>query len=251
MDETNYLSIAEGRLAYQYYHAPLTAPKKSGIFFLSGYGSDMLGTKASFLAEKCRAAGRDCLRFDYQGHGQSSGNFVDGTIGLWFQDALTLFDQLTNGPQLLAGSSMGGWIGLLLARARPERVAGFIGIAAAPDFTTELVLPSLTTAQGEALQRDGLIYDKTAPPDHNLPMTLKLIEESRQHLLLGAPLQLKCPVHLLQGQKDAEVPWPYALRLSDAIDGPDNWLTFIKNGDHRLSRPEDLALLWQIIASQP
>ncbi len=245
--EPAFLTLADRRLAYQQLRAVSENERKAPLFFLSGYGSDMTGTKASFLAERCASTGRAFLRFDYRGHGASDGDFVDGTIGAWFDDALAVFDQLTEGPQLLVGSSMGGWIALLLAKARPERVAGFVGVAAAPDFTEDLVRPRLTPAQRAQLEREGLTHDEDAPPDFRLPMTARLLDEARNHLVLRAPLPLNAPVHLLQGQRDADVPWGHALRLAEGLSGADVRVTLIKDGDHRLSRPQDLALLWQTV----
>ena len=215
--------------------------------FLGGYASDMTGTKARFLEDHCAAVGRGSVRFDYRGHGQSSGKFIDGTIGAWFDDALMILDRLTEGPQILVGSSMGGWIALLLAKARPERVAGFIGIAAAPDFTEELIVPTLTPKQREQLAQDGVTFDDNAPEDFRIPLTRLLIEEARDHLVMNAPLSLNAPVHLLQGQKDNSVPWKYALRIAEHIASPHMRLTLIKDADHRLSRPEDLALLAGVV----
>jgi pimeloyl-ACP methyl ester carboxylesterase len=247
--ETSFLTLPDRKLAYQQWCDSANASQKKAVIFLSGYASDMTGTKACFLAERCAEARHDYLRFDYRGHGQSSGAFTDGTIGAWFDDALTVFDRLTKGPQILVGSSMGGWIALLLARARPERVAGFVGIAAAPDFTDEIVVPVLTPSQREQLAREGLTYDENAPPDFRVPITQRFIEESRQHLLLGEPIPLNAPAHLLQGQMDKEVPWQYVLRIADRLTGQNVRVTLVKDADHRLSRPEDLALLWQAVQS--
>jgi len=248
-ENVSFLTLPDRRLAYQ--HLPGGETKKSGfpLFFLGGYASDMTGSKASFLAEKCGASGRGFLRFDYRGHGRSSGKFIDGTIGAWFDDALQTLDNLTEGPQLVIGSSMGGWIALLLAKARPDRFAGFIGIASAPDFSEELVLPGLTQKQREQLEKEGMIFDESSPPDHRIPITGKFIEEARNHIIMGSPIDLPFAVHLLQGQKDMEVPWHFALRLADNINAPYVRLTLIKDGDHSLSRPEDLDFLWQTVLS--
>ena len=243
----DFLTLPDRRLAYQQRRAG--GPEKAGIVFLGGYASDMTGSKASFLAEQCAAVGRSFLRFDYQGHGQSSGDFKDGTIGGWADDARLVFDALTEGPQILVGSSMGGWLALLLARARPERVVGVVGVAAAPDFTEDLIWDQLTASQKEKLQREGLIYDEQAPPDHNPPLTLKLVEEARAHLVLRSPLTLACPVYLLQGMRDTEVPWRHVMRLTACLTSDKVRVTLVKDGDHRLSRPEDLDLLWESVRS--
>ncbi|NTU76399.1 MAG: alpha/beta hydrolase [Alphaproteobacteria bacterium] len=248
-DQTSFLTLPDRRLAYQQAQAPknTSSENKLGVMFLGGFGSDMTGTKASFLAEKAGLAPLSFLRFDYRGHGQSSDRFENGTLGDWFDDALTVFDRLTEGPQILVGSSMGGWIALLLARARPDRVAGIVGVAAAPDFTEDMILPSLNASRRAQLEREGLTYDEDAPPDHRLPLTLRLIEEARGHLLLRAPLDIRAPVHLLQGQKDREVPWQHALKIAETLTRPMVRITLIKDGDHRLNRPQDLALMWSAI----
>jgi pimeloyl-ACP methyl ester carboxylesterase len=241
-----FLSLADRRLAYQRLAGQGSA---AGLVFLGGYASDMTGTKASFLAERCAAAGYPYLRFDYRGHGQSEGDFRQGTIGGWFEDARDVLDRLTQGPQVLVGSSMGGWLGLMLARARPERVKALIGIAAAPDFTEDLMWLRLTPDQRAQLESRGEILDPTAPPDAQVPVTLKLIEDARQHLLLRATIKIECPVHLLQGLHDEEVPWQHVLRIVENIAHGDVRATLIKDGDHRLSRPQDLELLWEIVKS--
>ncbi len=211
-----------------------------GIVFLGGYASDMTGTKASFLDDWCRARDRAFLRFDYQGHGQSSGAFADGTIGLWADDALAAFDNLTEGPQIVIGSSMGGWIMLILALARPKRIAGLIGIAAAPDFSQDLWL-GLSEEQRETVHRDGAI--ELSDDGQPYQVTRAFFDDGRQHLMLRAPLAITCPVRLLQGMQDTAVPWSTAVTLADRLEGTDIALTMIKDGDHRLSRDQDLARL--------
>lgn len=213
-----------------------------GVVFLGGYRSDMTGSKALALRDACAARGRAFLRFDYGGHGASGGRFEDGTIGSWAEDALAVFDALTEGPQILVGSSMGGWISLLLALRRPARVAGLIGIAPAPDFTETLMRPAFSEEQRAMLLRDGVLHLPSQYGDP-VPVTRALIEDGRRHLLLGAPIPLTCPVRILQGMQDPDVPWRHALRLVDALAGSDVRLTLVKDGDHRLSRPEDLRLL--------
>jgi pimeloyl-ACP methyl ester carboxylesterase len=242
----DFLSLPDRRLAYQRLSGDKTRP---GLIFLGGFASDMEGTKASFLHERCVEEGFSYLRFDYQGHGKSEGAFEDGTLGLWFEDALAVFDHLTTGPQIVIGSSMGGWIALLLARLRQQRVKALIGIAAAPDFTEDMIWAKLSPAQRAQLEKNGGMADPTAPPGYETRLTLRLIEEARTHLLLRAPISLGCPVHLLQGQQDAEVPWGHALRVAEKITREDVCVTLIKDGDHRLSRPQDLAFLWQTVRS--
>jgi len=207
----------------------------------------MTGTKASYLDEKTQKAGLAFLRFDYRGHGLSSGRFEDGTIGMWLDDALEVLDKLTQGPQVLVGSSMGGWIGLLLARARPERITAFIGISAAPDFTKDLIEDQIGPAQKKELAEKGYFLDPSAPPDHPTPITARLIEEGRNHLILQSPLAINMPVYLLQGQQDKEVPWEHATKIATRLESQKVRTILIKDGDHRLSRPQDLSLLWRCI----
>jgi len=199
----------------------------------------MSGSKATTLDAWAHRRGQAFVRFDYQGHGASSGRFEDGTIGSWADDALAVLDLLTEGPQILVGSSMGGWIALLVALARPERVAGLVTVAAAPDFTEDLIWPALPEAARAELVRTGQLTLASGGP----PITRALIEDGRQRLLLRAPIPLRVPARLLHGQQDAEVPWSTSVRLAQQLDSADVQLTLIKDGDHRLSRPQDLALL--------
>ena len=212
------------------------------IVFLPGFASDMSGEKATELTRHAAAVGQAMLRFDYSGHGASGGNFVDGTIGSWAADALLAIDRLVSGPLLLVGSSMGGWIALLAALARRERIAGLVGIAAAPDFTEALMWQAMTFRERARLMQDGVLMVPSRYGDP-YPVTRALIEDGRQHLLLGAPIVLDCPVRLLQGQQDPDVPWEMALRLAERLTATDVRVMLIKDGDHRLSRPQDLALL--------
>ena len=218
------------------------------VVFLPGFRSDMTGDKATSLAAFCAQRGVGMLRFDYSGHGSSSGDFVDGTIGAWVADALAAIDALTAGPLILVGSSMGGWIALLVAIARPDRVAGLIGIAAAPDFTQRLMWEKMTVPQRETLQRDGVLY-RPSQYGEPTPITLRLIKEGADHLVLNGHIPIRCPVRLLHGQADPDVPWDLALRIAEQLDSQDLRVTLIKDGDHRLSRPEDLVLLRQTLAA--
>jgi len=209
--------------------------------------SDMTGTKALTLEAHCAKTGRAFIRFDYSGHGQSSGKFIDGTIGQWHDDTLAVLDSVAEGPQILVGSSMGGWQMLLAARARPERIKGLIGVAAAPDFTEDLMWTSLTSDQQSQLREQGLITLPSDYGDEPYPISLALIEEGRNHLLLTQALAVRCPVHLLHGMRDTDVPWHTSLRVLEAMDGEDAVLTLIKDGDHRLSRDPDLErLCWAL-----
>lgn len=240
MEETGRL---DGRLAYA--RLPGLGP---GVVFLPGFRSDMQGSKALALRDHCAAQGRALLRFDYSGHGESAGRFEDGTIGAWAADAVDAFDALTSGPQVLVGSSMGGWIALLLARARPERVAGLIGIAPAPDFTQALMWPAFSEAQRQTIMQAGVLH---LPSEYGepTPVTRALIEDGKRHAMLDAPIPLTCPVRILQGMQDPDVPWRHALRLVEALQGNDVRLHLVKDGDHRLSRPEDLRLLEETLES--
>lgn len=224
-----------------------TAGRGPGVVFLGGFMSDMTGTKAQFLQDWAQAQGRAFLRFDYSGHGQSSGAFLDGSIGDWAEDALAVIDALTEGPQVLVGSSMGGWISLLVAKTIPSRIAGFVGIAPAPDFTEDSMWAGFSDTQRAALMRDGQI---TIPSDYSAegyPITRRLIEDGRRHLVLRAPLSLPFPVRILQGTADTDVPPDVALRLMDHADCADLRLTLVKGADHRFSTPECLAMIAQSV----
>jgi pimeloyl-ACP methyl ester carboxylesterase len=214
-----------------------------GLVFLGGFRSDMAGIKAVHLDAFCRARGRSYVRFDYQGHGASSTRFEDCTIGLWLDDVLAVLDQLTHGPQILVGSSMGGWLALLAALRRPARMAGLVAIAPATDFTETLIWARLAEAQRSALVETGRLVVPSAYDPAGYVITRTLIEEGRRHLLLDTPIALACPVRLLHGMRDPDVPWRHSLRLMDALAGENAMLTLIKDGDHRLSRADDLARL--------
>lgn len=230
-------------LAYRRRFASGEGAKRPGIVFLGGFKSDMTGTKASRLDEFSHARGLGFLRFDYSGHGASSGDFRDGTISRWFADALAAFDRLTEGPQILVGSSMGGWIMLLLALARPERIAGLVGLAPAPDFTEELIWRTLSERDRAKLLRDGKLEQ---PSDYSVEPTVitgALIEDGRKHLLLGDAIPITVPVRLLHGRSDRDVPHTISLRLQERLAAEDVVVHLIKDGDHRLSRPQDLTRL--------
>jgi pimeloyl-ACP methyl ester carboxylesterase len=218
------------------------------VVFLHGFGSDMTGAKAEALAAWCAGRGQAMLRLDVSGHGASGGRFEDGTIGRWRDDALAVIDGETAGPVLLVGSSMGGWLALLVALARPERVIALVGIAAAPDFTEDLMWAPATPDEQRALMARGYL---DAPSAHGPPLriTRALIEDGRRHLLLRGPIPLDRPVRLLHGQRDADVPWETALRLAETLTGDDVRVTLLKDGDHRLSRPDDLALLCATVSA--
>ncbi len=218
------------------------------VVFLPGFRSDMTGDKATALSAFCAERGVGMLRFDYSGHGASSGDFLDGTIGAWAADALAAIDALTSGPLILVGSSMGGWIALLTAIARSNRVAALVGIAAAPDFTQRLMWDSMAPSERAVLERDGVLY---VPSQYGAPtpITLRLIQDGANHLVLNGPMPIRCPVRLLHGQADPDVPWELALRIAENVETPDVRVTLVKDGDHRLSRPSDLTLLRQTVAA--
>ena len=222
--------------------------RRPGLIFLGGFMSDMTGTKATALEAFARERGQAFVRFDYQGHGVSSGDFADGTIGRWAGDAITVLDRLSEGPQILIGSSMGGWIMLLAALARPERVAGLVGVAAAPDFTEDLMWQRYRPEVRETLEREGVYHEPSDYGEEPTTITLGLIEEGRRHLLLRGPIALSCPLRLLQGMKDEAVPWKTALRLAEALESRDVEVTLVKDADHRLSEPQDLMRLTATVA---
>jgi pimeloyl-ACP methyl ester carboxylesterase len=219
------------------------------VVFCPGFASDMGGTKAMRLWAQAKAQGQAMLRFDYSGHGASGGAFTEGSIGDWTADAAHVIAAVVPGREvLLVGSSMGGWIALLLARALAPRVAGLLLIAPAPDFTELLMKPAFTPAQQEALARDGLILAPSQYGDPT-PITAKLLDDGAHHLLLNAPIPIACPVHILHGMQDPDVPWELSLRLTERLETPDVRLIYVKDGDHRLSREEDLHLLEQSLAA--
>lgn len=218
------------------------------LVFLPGFRSDMTGDKATALAAFCAERGHAMLRFDYSGHGASSGAFIDGTIGAWARDTLAAIDALTTGRLLLVGSSMGGWIALLTALARPERIAGLVGLAAAPDFTQRLMWDAMTPAEQATLQRDGVLH---VPSQYGEPISIthRLVQDGARHLVLTGHIPIRCPVRLLHGQADPDVPWSFALRIAEQLETPDTRVILIKDGDHRLSRPADLILLRQTVTA--
>lgn len=216
------------------------AGKPPGLIWLGGFKSDMTGTKATALSQWAGRAGRALTCFDYFGHGASSGDFRDGTISRWKADALAVLDSLTTGPQVLIGSSMGGWISLLAALARPERIAGMLLLAPAADFTEDLMWSRLPDGAKRDIMEKGEWIWPAEYDEEPYPITRKLIEDGRKNLILNAPVRLPFPVRILQGMQDQDVPWMHAVKTVERIEG-DVTLTLIKNGDHRLSTPPDLA----------
>jgi pimeloyl-ACP methyl ester carboxylesterase len=213
-----------------------------GVIFCGGFFSDMRGTKAMWLERFCRSNGQTYLRFDYFGHGVSSGRFEEGTIGRWTEDTVAILDCATNGPQILVGSSMGGWIATLAALARPQKIVGLITIASAVDFTEDVLWAGLALEARKHLESAGLIH---LPSSDGLsyPITSRLIKEGRSHLLLQRPIPLTCPVRLIHGMVDTSIPWKQSLRLAEALTSSDVRLILVKDGDHRLVRDSDLAII--------
>jgi pimeloyl-ACP methyl ester carboxylesterase len=219
--------------------------KSPGVIWLGGFKSDMTGTKAAALDDWAARTGRAFLRFDYFGHGHSSGDFRQGAISRWRDDAIAVLDRLTQGPQILVGSSMGGWISLLAARARPERIAGMLLIAPAADFTEALMWARMPAEVQREIMEKGE-WQRPSQYEAPYPITRQLIEDGRRNLLLDGPLKLNFPVRILQGMLDPDVPWMHAVKTIERIEG-DTTLTLIKNGDHRLSTPDDLTRMVQAL----
>jgi len=222
--------------------------KSPGLFWLGGFKSDMKGTKAVALDDWAKAQGRACLRFDYSGHGESGGAFTDGTIGRWLAETVAVYRQFAKGPQVVIGSSMGGWLALLLAARLRELkgsapIAGMVLIAPAVDFTEELMWKQFPDAIKREIEEKGAWMRPSAYSEEPYPITRGLIEEGRKHLLLGGLIETGCPVHILQGVQDPDVPWRHAQELVARFARDDVVLTLIKDGDHRLSRPEDIERL--------
>ncbi|MFP5480983.1 MAG: alpha/beta hydrolase [Alphaproteobacteria bacterium] len=235
---TTFLTTPQGR--HIAYHR--TPGREPGVVFLGGFRSDMTGSKALHLQAWAEATGRAFLRFDYSGHGASRGVFEELAISDWRADAAALIEVLSEGPQVLVGSSMGGWIALLLARDMPERVAGLVGIAAAPDFT-ERMWEEMTLGDRTRLMEEGVFHRPSDYSPDPYPITRRLIEDGRENLVLRSPLHLPIPVRLLQGTADVDVPPAVALGLLDHIASPDLRLTLVKAADHRFSSPGCLDLL--------
>jgi pimeloyl-ACP methyl ester carboxylesterase len=225
---------------------PGSAP---GLFWLGGFKSDMRGTKAEALAAHAAHSERAYVRFDYSGHGESGGRFEDGTISRWLEEAAAVFETQARGAQIIVGSSMGGWIALLLARALARRpsskasLAGLVLIAPAPDFTEDLMWAEFSPETRREIEERGSWLRPSAYGEEPYPITRTLIEDGRKHLLLDKPIELGCPVRILQGVKDPDVPFAHAMKLVTCLAQDDVVLTLVKDGDHRLSRPEDIERL--------
>ena len=255
MDEgTQYLPVGEGAAARRL-AVRVDTGAAPGVFWLCGFKSDMGGTKAQALAAWARTAGRACVRFDYSGHGQSGGAFAAGTIGRWLEDSLAVFDAFCRGPQVVVGSSMGGWLALLLLRELERRpagaasAAGLVLIAPAVDFTEVLMWQRFAPEIRRLITEQGAWERPSAYGDQPYPITRQLIEEGRQHLLLGGMIKTGCPVRILQGVADPDVPWDHSIELVSHLAQDDVVLTLVKDGDHRLSRPEDIERLIAAVAA--
>ena len=231
------------------YHASRARPgvARPGVVFLTGLMSDMTGSKALALERFCRHRGQAYLRFDYRGHGASSERFEDSCVGQWADDAIAVIDRLTEGPQILVGSSLGGWIMLLVALARPKRVAGLVGIAAAPDCT-ESIWARLDAETRARIERDGIAYLPSDYSEEPYAFSRQFFEDGRRHLLLGAEIPVGCPVRLIHGLADPDVPWDTAPRLARRLAGADVTVTLIKDAGHRLSEPPQLARIEAAVA---
>jgi pimeloyl-ACP methyl ester carboxylesterase len=250
--EPSFLEVGDGaavrRIAIREH-----AGNPPGVFWLGGFKSDMRGTKAEALGEHTARTGRAYVRFDYSGHGESAGRFEDGTISRWLEEALAVFGARARGPQIVVGSSMGGWIALLLARAiarRPlsnAKLAGLVLIAPAPDFTEELMWAEFSPEVRREIEEKGSWLRPSAYGEEPYPITRELIEDGRRHLLLDKPIEVGCPVRILQGVRDPDVPYAHAMKLASCLAQDDVVLTLINDGDHRLSRPEDIERLTRTI----
>lgn len=242
-DEPDFLTVGGERIASLHRNG-----RTPGVVWLGGFKSDMRGTKAERLDAWAHENGHAFTRHDYSGHGESGGRFVDGTISSWLAQSLGVFRQRTVGPQILVGSSMGGWIALLMAQAllkegEGERLAGMLLLAPAPDFTAELMEPQLTEAQRRDLEEKGFFEEPSDyAPEPNV-YTRALFEDGRNNLVLTGRIDTHCPVHILQGMEDPDVPYGHALKLVEHLPADDVTVSLIRDGDHRLSRPQDLSMM--------
>jgi pimeloyl-ACP methyl ester carboxylesterase len=244
--QPSFLQRPDGEKLAFLHDTPERQKKSLGITWLGGFKSDMTGTKATALAAWTGSAGCAYTRFDYFGHGQSSGKFTDGTITRWRDDALAVLDEIATGPQILVGSSMGAWIALLAALARPEQVKALILIAPAPDFTEALMWEGFDETIRTTLRMEG-IYRQPSDYDEPYEISYRLIEDGRKHLLLGDDIPLMLPVRILQGMADTDVPWRHAMLLAETLVSEDVTVALTKDGDHRLSEPDDIKRLMETL----
>lgn len=252
MNEGSATQIEVGGNAIAVRHQPGTAP---GLVWLGGYRSDMMGTKAVALAEWAAARGRAMTRHDYSGHGESGGTFADGTISRWLEESLAVFLRFTEGPQVLVGSSMGAWIALRMIQelnrmGEGDRVGGLLLLAPAPDFTKELMEPELTDAHRRDLERQGFIEEPSEYSDEPNIYTRNLFDDGRRNLVLQGIIDTHCPVHIIQGMADPDVPYAHAMRLVEHLPADDVTLSLVRDGDHRLSRPQDIEMILRAVEAQ-
>jgi pimeloyl-ACP methyl ester carboxylesterase len=234
-----FLDVNNTRIAYHHF----AGSGDVGVMFLGGFMSDMQGGKAMMLDRFCHEQNIPFTRMDYGGHGQSGGRFDEGTIGLWRDHALAVFDHVASKKMLLVGSSMGGWMMLLIALQRQQTVAGLVGIASAPDFTENLIWNQFSDAQKAEMDNTGrVMLPNCMPGEHDYPITQALINEGRNHIVLNENVAIQCPTHLLHGMQDPDVPWQLSLELAQKMQRDDVEITLVKDGDHRMSTPENLTL---------
>lgn len=241
-----FIDVKNTRIAYHHH----VGEGDTGVMFLGGFKSDMQGGKATMLETFCAEQNLPFTRMDYGGHGQSDGRFEDGTIGLWREHMLAVFDHVASRKMVVVGSSMGGWMMLLLALARPEKVAGLVGIASAPDFTENLIWKQFSAQQQQQMADTGrVMLPNCMPGEQDYPITQALISEGRNHMLLGDTVNIHCPVHLLHGMQDPDVPWQLSVEMAHKLAREDVQITLVKNGDHRMSTEDNLALIRRSTAS--
>jgi len=248
MNEINFVTAPSGLSLAYIEDGPPDDGERCGFFWLGGFKSDMTGSKAEALALAAREVDRPCLRFDYSGHGQSEGVFIESTVSHWLDEALYLFRNLTKGPRIVIGSSMGGWLAMLLLRALGDeaaRVRGLILVAPAADMTRALMWDAFPAEARATIERDG-VWHRPSAYGEPYPITKSLIEDGRQHLMLHQRQRVECPVRIIHGDRDKDVPWIHGKRLFDVIDGDDVRFLLIKGGDHRLSGERELFLLQDI-----
>jgi pimeloyl-ACP methyl ester carboxylesterase len=250
--EPAFIDVGEGA-AHRRIAVRARGGRPLGLFWLGGFNSDMRGTKALALDAWAAEQERACVRFDYSGHGESGGTFADGTIGRWLEESVAVFERFCRGPQVVIGSSMGGWMALLLAREIARRgiesasLAGLVLIAPAPDFTEALMWKGFSAEVREEIMTKG-VWHRPSQYGDPYPITRALIEEGRNHLLLGSKIDVGCPIRILQGAQDPDVPWQHAFTLAQRLPADDVVLTMIQDGDHRLSRPQDISRIVAAVA---
>lgn len=242
-----FLQVGEGGEARQIAVRHLKG-KAPGLVWLGGYRSDMIGTKAEKLNEWAAANGHACLRHDYSGHGESGGVFMDGTISRWLEESLAVFDAYSEGPQILIGSSMGAWVALRMAqelakRGEANRLHALLLLAPAPDFTHELMKPELTDAMKAQLEAQGYMEEPSEYSDEPNVFTKALFDDGDRNRVMTGPIETGCPVHIIQGMADPDVPYTHAMKLVEFLPSGDVTMTLIKDGDHRISREQDIELI--------